>query len=150
MNRKYSLISGIVVEGHHVASQPSKEYPYPALEKQIPFFKERGLDLNHFHLGTLNISIAPKRFEMHNPRYTFPLVRWTDLHPPETFSFSSCKVRFKGQEYDGLVYYPHPETKIRHFQDPSVIEILAEFIPQLSYGGGVELLLALEEILLTG
>ncbi len=141
-----SVVSGIVVEGHRVASQPSKDYPYAALEKQKPYFKERGLDLGHFFLGTLNVSIAPLTFALIQAEITFPLVAWTDLHPPETFSFSPCKVRFQGIEYQGMVYYPHPETKIRHFQDPSLIEVLAEYIPGIGYGSQVELVLNPEQI----
>jgi hypothetical protein len=147
LSGEWVVVKGIVVEGHRVASLPSKEYPYPALDKQIPFFKERGLDLDRFYLGTLNISIAPLTFEMVKPEYTFPLVAWTDLHPPETFSFSRCKVCFRGQDYHGLVYYPHPETKVRHFQNPSLIEVIAERIPQIGYGDKVELMLNGGEIL---
>lgn len=143
---EWIVVSGIIVEGHRVASQPSKDYPYAALEKQKPYFKERGLDLEPYFLGTLNVSIARLSFELVNPEVTFPLVAWTDLHPPETFSFSPCKVRFLGIEYEGMVYYPHPETKIRHFQDPSLIEVLAEFIPGIGYGSKVELLLNPEQI----
>jgi hypothetical protein len=66
---------------------------------------------------------------MEHPALTFPLVEWTDLHPPETFSFSPCSVEFEGQEYQAYVYYPHPETKERHFQEPTMIEVLAPRIP---------------------
>ncbi len=149
MPDEFVIVPGTIIEGHRVTSLPSKEYPYPALEKQKPYFKERGLDLDRFHLGTLNISIAPKRFEMHKPKYTFPLVPWTDLHPPETFSFSSCKVRFQGQEYEGMVYYPHPETKARHFQNPSLVEVIAEHVPGIGYGDRVDLLLDSEEVRVT-
>ncbi len=133
------FIHGVILRGHQVASRPSKDYPYPALTKQKPFFKERGLDLDQFFLGTLNISIAPLRFEIFRPEITFPFVPWTDLHPPETFSFSPCIIFFKNRKYPGLIYYPHPETKIRHFQDPSLIEVLAEHIPGIGYGDEVEL-----------
>ena len=143
------MIPGILVEGHHVAARPSKVYPYSTIGKQKPFFKQRGLDLDQYFTGSLNISISPYRFKMVKPEYTFNNVSWTDLHPPEHFSFSSCKVRFQEQERDGMVYYPHPETKIRHYQNPTVIEILAEFIPGISYGDQVELLLNTKEILLT-
>ena len=88
------LISGIVVEGHRVASGPSNEYPYGSLERQKPFFKAGGLDLERFFLGTLNVSIAPLWFEMIQPTYIFRQIAWTDLHPPEDFSFSPCGVRF--------------------------------------------------------
>lgn len=99
------------MQGHQVASRPSAAYPYSALEKQKPHFKERGLDLSPYFNGSLNISIAPLEFEMIKPEYTFSLVEWTDLHPPETFSFSRCRVWFDGKFYHGWVYYPHPETK---------------------------------------
>ncbi len=132
-------ITGILTQGHQVASRPSAAYPYSSLEKQKPYFKDLGLDLSTYFNGTLNISIAPLEFEMTNPEFTFPLVEWTDLHPPETFSFSRCKVKFEGQEYAGWVYYPHPETKKTHFQNPSLIEVIAGRIPNIKYGDTVEI-----------
>lgn len=134
-------IGGTLVPGHHVASAPSKDYPYGTLEKQRPFFKNLGLDLSTYFNGTLNIDISPAVFRLVKPQYTFPLVEWTDLHPPETFSFSPCKVAFRGAEYDGWLYYPHPETKLRHFQNPSLIEVIAMPIPGVQYGDSLELLL---------
>jgi hypothetical protein len=99
----WQRVSGIIVRGHRVASAPSQDYPYGTIEKQKPYFEARGLDLSRFFLGTLNVSIAPLTFEMVRPRYTFPLLAWTDLHPPETFSFSPCRVCFDGREVAGLV-----------------------------------------------
>ncbi len=142
----WQRVSGIVVRGHRVASRPSREYPYGTIEKQKPHFAARGLDLSRFYPGTLNISIAPLTFAMVRPKYTFPLVEWTDLHPPETFSFSPCRVCFEGREYEGLVYYPHPETKMRHFQNPSLVEVITEFISGVGYGSKLELALDRDEI----
>ncbi|HNA89813.1 MAG TPA: hypothetical protein PK989_10925 [Anaerolineales bacterium] len=122
------------MRGHQVASRPSKDYPYSTLEKQKPIFKRLGLDLYEYFNGTLNISIAPLRFEMTAPEITFELVEWTDLHPPETFSFSRCNVIFKENTYPGWVYYPHPETKKNHFQNPSLVEVIASEIPGIQYG----------------
>jgi hypothetical protein len=139
-------VKGIVIAGHRVASGPSKDYPYGTLEKQKPFFKALGLDLDAFYNGTLNISISPATFSMKNPEFTFQRVAWTDLHPPETFSFSKCAVSFEGSRYQGWVYYPHPETKERHFQQPSMIEVLSEFIPGIRYGAAIELELKTQEI----
>jgi hypothetical protein len=144
--QKPSLLKGILVKGYQVASRPSKEYPYSALEKQKPFFKALGLDLYEYYNGTLNISIAPVVFEMSAPEFTFEFVEWTDLHPPETFSFSRCKVKFGGNEYDGWVYYPHPETKKSHFQNPSLIEIISYEIPNIKYGDSVEIEINSQEI----
>jgi hypothetical protein len=146
--KKNALVSvpGIVVEGHRVASRPSKDYPYGTLERQKPFFKAKGLDLDRYFNGTLNISIVPLRFEIVKPTYTFLQIAWTDLHPPEDFSFSTCIVKFHGKVYKGFVYYPHPETKIRHFQNPSVIEVITESIPGIGYGASIELVLDSTEI----
>ena len=83
---------------------------------------------------------------MIKPEFTFHYVEWTDLHPPEHFSFSRCKVIFKGVEYDGWVYYPHPETKLRHFQNPSLLEVIAMPIPGIQYGDEVDVLVNDQEI----
>ena len=141
-----TIVSGVVVEGYRVASGPSKDYPYGSLEKQIPLFKERGLNLERFYPGTLNISIAPAIFELTAPEYTFRQVAWTNLHPPEDFSFSCCTIKFKGSEYAGFVYYPHPETKKRHFESDSVIEVISMYIPGIKYGAKLEVLLNPDEI----
>ncbi len=131
---------GVLVQGYGVASGPSADYPYGALERQKPIFKQRGLDLDYCFNGTLNINIQPKTFALIRPEYTFREVTWTDLHPPEHFSFSRCKVVHQGQEYDGWIYYPHPETKLRNFQNPSLIEVLTELIADIHVGDEIRLL----------
>ena len=146
MNR--ITIKGIVVQGHQVASRPSDVYPYGTIEKQKPFFKELGLDLDRFYNGTLNISISPSTFEMTGPEFKFEGVEWTELNPPESFSFSKCTLIFKGIRYAGWVYYPHSETKVRHFNNPAVIEVLTRYVPNIHYGDKVELELNDNEILI--
>jgi hypothetical protein len=143
-------IHGRVIQGYRVASGPSADYPYGALDRQRPIFAVRGLDLSGCFNGTLNIDIRPYTFAMTKPEFTFHHVRWTDLHPPEHFSFSRCKVIFKKLEYDGWVYYPHPETKLRHFQNPSLLEVIAVPIPEIKYGDEVDLLVNSNEILIAG
>ena len=140
------VVSGVILEGYRVASGPSKDYPYGSLEKQIPLFKQRGLDLEGFFYGTLNVSISPHSFQIVAPEYTFRQVVWTDLHPPEDFSFSRCTIKFKRHEYAGYVYYPHPETKQRHFESNSVLEIICMFIEGIHYGDPVEVRLNDDEI----
>jgi hypothetical protein len=148
MSGNWILLPGILVQGHQVASRPSRAYPYSSLEKQKPFFKKLGLDLHEYFNGTLNISIAPLTFEMSAPEITFELVEWTDLHPPETFSFSRCSVLFCERKYSGWVYYPHPETKRTHFQDPSLVEVITVEIPNIKYGNVIELEVNPQEITL--
>jgi hypothetical protein len=117
-----------------VASGPSPDYPYGALERQIPIFRDRGLDLAGYFRGTLNIDIQPLTFQLVKPEFTFRDVRWTDLHPPEHFSFSRCVIGFENARYEGWIYYPHPETKQRNFQSPSLLEVIARRIPGLEIG----------------
>jgi len=143
---QWTLIPGIIVQGYHVASGPSKDYPCGALDRQRPIFESRGLDLSGYFNGTLNIDIRPHTFKLIKPEYTFHHVEWTDLHPPEHFSFSRCKVIYKDVEYEGWVYYPHPETKLRHFQNPSLLEVIAYPIPGIKYGDEVQVLVNPEEL----
>jgi len=143
---QWILIHGKLVQGYRVASGPSKDYPYGALDRQRPFFAARGLDLSTYFNGTLNIDISPRTFKLLKPEFTFYHVEWTDLHPPEHFSFSRCRVIFRDIEYDGWVYYPHPETKLRHFQNPSLLEVIAMEIPGINYGDALDVLVDPAEI----
>jgi hypothetical protein len=142
-------IHGVLVEGYQVASGPSADYPYGALDRQRPIFAERGLDLSVYFNGSLNVDIRPRQFTMVKPEYTFERVEWTDLHPPEHFSFSHCKVIYKDVEYDGWVYYPHPETKLRNFHNPSLLEVIAMPIPEIRYGNELDVLVNGDEITVT-
>ena len=150
MSPKWMLIPGILARGYRVASGPSQDYPYGALDRQRPLFKARGLDLGDYYNGTLNIDIRPSMFAMQNPEFTFPLVEWTDLHPPETFSFSRCRVVYGEIEYAGWVYYPHPETKLRNFQNPSLLEVIARPIPGIQYGQALGVWVNAEEVAING
>jgi len=150
MAAQWTTVTGIVTPGHQVASGTAKNSPYPrgTIEMQMPLFKERGLDLTGFFQSTLNISISPYTFSLRSPEYTFRNVHWTTEHPPEDFSFSRCRIIFQDVEYEGWVYYPHPETKKRNFQDPTIIEVIAPRIPNIGYGAKIELRVNPREILL--
>lgn len=130
-DRSWQKVDGILERGHQVASGSALDSPYPAgtIEMQTPFFRALGLDLSSYFPGTLNVSISPHTFQLINPELTFRQVEWTDRHPPEDFSFSQCRVVFQGSAYESWIYYPHPETKKRNFQAPSIIEIIAPKIP---------------------
>jgi hypothetical protein len=71
------------------------------------------------------------------------------LHPPETFSFSRCGVTYDEKEYEGWVYYPHPETKKTHFQNPSLVEVITYEIPNIHYGDQIIVGLNPDEITVT-
>ena len=149
MPSQWISLRGVIVQGYRVASGPSKDYPYGALERQKPIFKSRGLNLDGYFNGTLNIDIRPYTFQLIKPEFTFHNVEWTDLHPPEHFSFSRCKVVYKDIEYEGWIYYPHPETKRRHFQNPSLLEVIAYPIPEIQYGDEVQVFVNPDEIVVS-
>lgn len=133
-----------VVQGHRVASGQGRDprYPEGTLALQIPLFRQRGLDLSPYFPGTINASIAPYRYEVRRPRYTFRQVAWSEHVPPEDFSFFDCRIHHGSTTVDGLVYYPHPETKPEHEQPPDVLELLAPRLDGL--GPGAPLTLALD------
>lgn len=107
---------------------------------QIPHFLERGLDLRSYYPGTINVALAPWVPVIRRPKRTLRNVRWAEREPAEDFSFFDCRlVTQAGVEAAGLVYYPHPDTKPKHFQAPDILEILAEWIPDLAYGDLVTL-----------
>lgn len=134
-------LHGTIQKGHGVASGASAESPYPtgSIAMQAPFFKALGLDLSGCYLGTLNVSISPAQWKMVKPAFHFEKVKWTDLHPPETFSFLPCDITHRAVTVQGWLYYPHPETKAAHWQDASVMEIIAPRLDGLGYGALVEL-----------
>ncbi len=139
---------GIVQAGYGVASGRSNSSPYPrgTIEMQQPFFHRLGLDLSPYFPGTLNVSIAPWCFHIQNAPFTFEALQWTALHPPETFSFCHCTLKFQRQSYEGLVYYPYPETKQVHFQSASLLELLLPQIDGISEGDLVTIQLLNSEI----
>lgn len=130
------LLQGIVTKGHGVASGRSSSSPYPqgSVAMQMPFFKSLGLDLSNCYIGTLNVSIAPQRWHIVRPTHLFENVIWTNLHPAETFSFVRCNVIHQSQSIPAWLYYPHPETKAAHWQNASVMEIIAPRLEALAYG----------------
>ncbi|MFZ4629103.1 MAG: shikimate dehydrogenase [Blastocatellia bacterium] len=135
-----------VVAGHQVASRASAVYPRGTIEMQTPFFRARGLDLSGYRSATINLDLGSRQFRLRRPAFHFPRVEWTDLHPPEDFSFCRCRLTTRGRTVEGWVYYPHPETKVRHHQERSILEVIAPPIEGLDYGDEVTLELRPEEI----
>jgi len=130
-------MQGVVIAGHGVASGRSPASPYPegTIAMQRPLFAALGLDLSSCWLGTINLSLAPLELQLRDPDHCFAQLRWTDLHPPETFSFWRIELRVAASPaLMGWIYYPHPETKQRHWQPPSTVELLAPRIEALQPG----------------
>jgi hypothetical protein len=82
---QWTCVHGIILQGYRVASGPSTDYPYGALDRQMPLFKEQGLGLNAYFNGTLNIDIRPNTLKLLKPEFTFHHVESTDLYPLSIF-----------------------------------------------------------------
>lgn len=103
---------------------------------QIPYFLDGGLDLRDWYRATVNVSIAPLRYEIVRPRVTFRSLKWHPSEPEEDFSFFDCTLN--GSK--ALIYYPHPETKPEHEQPDDVLEIWARnFVSGISCGDSVQI-----------
>lgn len=129
-----------LTQGHQVASGLSENSPYPAgtIALQRSFFEAQGVDMQGLYSGTLNLSVAPQKFRIIEPEHTVKKLLWIEGFPAETFSFIRCTLIVKTKRYNGWIYYPHPETKIQHFQSDSVLEILCPFIRDIDYGDTLE------------
>ena len=152
-----------LLRGHGVASGRAAHSPYPAgtIALQSPFFLARGLDLSPFFAGTLNLE-ARGVWRLRDPDARFEQLRWTEHHPPETFSFWHCRLRSvaapagdgppaartapprtaaetAARETAALLYHPHPETKQAHRQPPGCVEVLAPWLGELQPGSVLEL-----------
>ena len=135
-------LTGRLCAGHGVASGTSNESPYPegTIRMQFPVFKALGLDLSACYFGTLNLDFAPLEVSLSDPDHLFEKVQWTELHPPETFSFWRVQIKAKEIEVvNGWIYYPHPETKKRHWQPPTTLELLAPRLSGVEPGGTIHL-----------
>jgi hypothetical protein len=140
-----------IVPGHQVASgrNENPRFPGGTLRMQAPHFRALGLDLAAFHGGTLNVSIAPLRYRVAKARMTFRAVKWHPTEPAEDFSFFDVRLAHEGKPpVEGLIYYPHPETKPEHFQNPDVLELLLPFVDGLSYGAELLLEVPVEQMLI--
>lgn len=138
---EWMKVSGVLIQGHQVASGKASDTPFPAgtIALQAPFFKERGIDLSDFYMGTLNVDVSPAKFDILSPAALVEKLKWINNFPAETFSFCDIKVYYKEQVYPGYLYFPHPETKTQHFHPPHLMEILTVKIPEISYGDAVTL-----------
>ena len=144
------MIPATIVQGHRVASglNGNPRFPGGTLRMQLPHFRELGLDLSGYHLGTLNVSITPLSYRVVNPKLTFRDVKWHPTEPEEDFSFFDVVLhRDDAAPVSGLIYFPHPDTKPEHFQKPDVLELLLPWTEGIEYGMKVQLEVPCEQML---
>ena len=137
----YTLVRGEIQAGHGVASGKGKDERYPegTLKQQFKYFRERGLDLSHYFMGTINLDISPYSYEIKKPKHFFKDIDWSDHIPPENFYFFDVTLHYRDKTYKGLVYMPDPQTKEDHFQKPTILELILPKIDGLEYGVQVEI-----------
>jgi hypothetical protein len=138
-----------VVRGHQVASGRGGDPRFPGgtLGMQMPYFKALGLDLSGFYLGTINVSIVPCTYRVLQPRCTLTAVKWHPVAPAETFSFFDVRLIRDGKPpVDGLIYFPHPETKPEHFQTPDVLELLFPYVDGLALASQLRIAVPREQM----
>ena len=143
MTSEVAWLSGTVVDGHGVASGRSKDSPYPAgtIAMQTSYFRERGIDLSDCWPGTINLSFAPLEVRLRDADHQISELLWTKHHPPETFSFWRIQLCLAGSKaVEGWIYRPHPETKQRHWQPQTMLELLAPHIAGVANGDRVSIL----------
>ena len=142
METKKQVVTARLVQGHRVASglNGNPRFPGGTLRMQTSHFQERGFDISQLYSGTLNVSIAPLCFRVVKARHTFTNVKWHPTEPAEDFSFFDVRVICSDQtSVAGFIYFPHPDTKPEHFQQPAVLELLLPFVDGLSYGMALRL-----------
>jgi CTP-dependent riboflavin kinase len=134
-------VMALLQAGHGVASgkNPDSPYPHGTITMQMPFFKDMGLDLTGYFAGTLNLAITPYEFKILRPDFHFKQVLWAEGFTAEDFSFVACNLIYTSNRYPAYIYYPHPETKVRHFHANNLVEVLAPRIDNINYGAALKL-----------
>ena len=145
---EFALVRGEIKSGYGVASGKGKDERYPegTLKLQLKHFLERGLDLNNFFMGTINLDISPCSYEIKKPKYFFKNIDWSDYISPENFYFFDAILYYKDKTYKGLVYMPDPETKENHMQKPTILELIFPKIKGLEYGVMVDIALKKDQL----
>lgn len=147
----WQSVTARIVPGHRVASglNGNPRFPGGTLRMQTPHFRALGFDLAAYHGGTMNVSIAPCRYRVVKAPTTFRQVKWHPTEPAEDFSFFDVELdRAGAPPVAGKIYYPHPETKPEHFQQPDVLELLLPFVEGLNYGDEIRLRIPVGQMIL--
>ncbi len=141
-------IKARIIPGYGAASGKSGDarYPYGTIRMQQNCFLDRGLDIRHYYMGTVNVDISPFGFEIKRPKYFFEKVKWSDHIPPENFYFFDVTLHFNNKGYAGLIYMPDPSTKVEHVQSASTLELILPEIEELNYEDEVTIELNTEQI----
>ena len=56
------------MESHQAKTEDSR-FPHGTIAMQMPYFKERGLELSSFFKGSLNLDVSPYSFDLLEPDF---------------------------------------------------------------------------------
>lgn len=102
-------------------------------------FQKLGLDLSPYFIGTINVDISPRTFELGSPKHFFAEVDWSPHIPSENFYFFDVTLFVHEKAYQGLIYMPDPQTKVEMEQSSTVLELILPPVEQVEYGSQVEI-----------
>ena len=141
-------VKAIIIRGYGAASgkKGDARYPEGTLKQQAPLFKARGIALEAYFMGTLNLDISPLQYEIGTPKHFVEGLDWTPHIPPENFYFFDITLHYGEADYEGLVYLPDPETKVEHQHQRSTLEVLLPKIDALEYDTEVSLTVDPEQL----
>jgi len=101
------------------------------LRLQMPYFVQICPEMNTCYTASINLSLEfPLRIE--NPDFTTPPIPWAGP-PGEVFSFLkiSLEAPIGALRRKAWIYIPHGSP---HFDNVFQVEILSEFVREVSYG----------------
>lgn len=128
-------VAGVVEAGHgHASGVRSTKYPEGTINLQRDHFLSRGLDIRHCFAGTINLSVAPRRFRVKRPEFVLEQIVWKQGRRPENFFIGRCRIDGGEGSVDGFIYHPDPRTKDSSIDNPCHFQLLAPFISGISYG----------------
>jgi hypothetical protein len=145
------IVVARIVQGHRVASGQNGDPRFPGgtLRMQTAHFQARGFDISSLYPATLNVSVAPLGYRVVKAHYTFRQVKWHPKEPAEDFSFFDVRViRPDAPSVAGFIYYPHPDTKPEHFQQPDVLELLLPLMNDIHYGAELRLEIPVDQMVI--
>jgi hypothetical protein len=176
---KWQQLPAVIARGQRLASGTSTRDPIfneeivingrtgkGTIFLQAGEFKKQGLDLDayfgeggYYH-GTLNLLIEPRQWKLGREGFDYMMrdVRWTELLDEqgkkpfvENFLLSPCQIEFKGKDYKAMIYIPDPATKPdQHAPLAPYIDVIAPFIPDITYGDSLMLRCNPEAIKISG
>lgn len=144
------VLEGPVVEGLRIASglnRDSNQKLNYTIRRQKPFFIEAGVPgFGYIWEGTINLSIAPKKFKILRPDHEVTCEWFPGII--ETFWLVPARVVHKGWEHFAYIYYPCSSPVKSH--NDTIVELLTEWIPDLHYGDKVSVRVKGDQITLRG